>query len=279
MPSPSFLKYEELIPELKLEIWRQASLSPGVHYFKIRPWIGRRGADLRVQRVELTPSGQPDSDPSVWRVRDSIAKADKYSWEIANKLLKGASAKELWRPQRGDHPGAVIDCDHDLVCIRFQGLISNPYIGRFGDFDKLSGIKRVAVEYKKNWRPSIMYNWPQPTFQCLCPNTIHEVTAVCPKTLEDFIPYFPDIDTFYFMVKLTSQAIKPLPPAPRGKKRSRQGVVKKEGGQQPEPTPIKSQARGKVAQMTSETFTKFRGRCFFLYLTGKNKAGLLFSYV
>ncbi|KAI1648406.1 uncharacterized protein F4817DRAFT_64812 [Daldinia loculata] len=274
MPLPSFSKYEELIPELKLEIWRQASLSPGVHYFKVRPWIGTRGADLHVQRIELTPSGQPDSDPSVWRARASIAKADKYSWEIAKRLLKGASIKELWCPQRGNNPSAVIDCDHDLVCVRFHGLISNPYIGRFGDFDKLAGIRRVAVEYKNNWRPSIMYNWPLPTFQCLCPNTFHKVTVVCPKALEDFIPYFPDIEIFYFMVMLTSQTIKPPPPAPRGKKRNRQGIVKKDGGQQPEPAPVEPQTRGRVAQVTSDIFTKFRGRCFFLYLTGKNKAGL-----
>ncbi|KAI0843913.1 hypothetical protein F5Y00DRAFT_267093 [Daldinia vernicosa] len=256
MSLPLFPKYGELIPELKLEIWRQASLSPGVHYFHVKTRIDNLGGHVR--RIEITPSGQVDSDPSVWRVRANIANIDKHSSDVTKKLLEGPSAKELWRPKRGKNPSAVIDCDNDVVCIRFHGPIYNPLIGRFVDFDKLSGIKRVAVEYKKNWTHDVpsYRTLIDPMFHCLCVNLVHKVT--CPKTVADFIQYFPDIEVFYFMVKLTSPNIKPPPPAPRGKKRNRQGVVKKEGDQQPEPAPAESRTRTKAAQVISETFTKLR---------------------
>ncbi|KAI0122483.1 hypothetical protein F4814DRAFT_408884 [Daldinia grandis] len=254
MAQPSFSKYEELLPELKLEIWRQASLSPGVHHFKVKPWVGTQGDDNGVLMVEITPASQISSDPSAWRNRGNIARVDKYSWDITKEFLKGPSIKELWRPQRGSEPKALVDCDRDLVCIRFYGHISNPYIGHFGDFPKLAGIRRVGVELKRKWTPSVMENWPQPTFHCLCRNPAHKTTEICTTALEDFIPYFPDIDVFYFIVKLTSQTIKSHTPAPRGEKRDRRGVIKVQHSQQYEFVPL----RVKTPQVVSETYTKFR---------------------
>ncbi|OTB10357.1 hypothetical protein K445DRAFT_254960 [Daldinia sp. EC12] len=254
-PSPAFSKYQELVPELKLKIWRHAQLSPGVHFLSIS--CRTRLIDDDIAHVlHINPWADSSTDRSTWRIRKKVAKIDKYSWDVTERLLKGASTTRLWDFPRSRNPDAFVNPAQDLVCIRFRDRIINPGIHRFYNLERLAEIRHVAVEYKNQAISSRSHMG----FQCLCRGNIHETSLICPKALEDFAPHFKDLETLYFMVQLTAKNIKSLPLAPKGKKRDHQGTVKEQVGQQIDTMPVSWRTRARNPQIVSMTFTRFRGK-------------------
>ncbi|KAI1804442.1 hypothetical protein F4811DRAFT_275916 [Daldinia bambusicola] len=255
-----FPKYQDLIPELKLEIWRQVLLPPGVHFLTLKSRRGTKNGDI-VNVLLVDTWGPPSSDRSTWRIRNKVSNIDKYSWDVMKKLSEGASILRPWRLSR--NLGAFIDCAHDLVCIRFLERILSPGIHPFWNLEVLAGIRYVGIEYKNQ----AVLGSINMGFQCLCLRSIHKASTICPKTLEDFVPYFQDMETLYFMVQLTVKNIKSLPPVSKGKKRDHQGIIKEQGGQPAETMPVSPRTPPRNSQIVSETFDKFRGKSFFKQLT------------
>ncbi|KAI1464821.1 uncharacterized protein F4812DRAFT_140312 [Daldinia caldariorum] len=249
-PSPEFSKYQDLIPELRLEIWRQVLLPPGVHFLTLE--FRRKIKDGNIVNELLVDTwGCPSSDRSTWRVRNKISKTDKYSWDVMKKFSEGTS---ILRPRGFSRKfDAFIDCTRDLVCVRFLGRILNPGIHPFRNLEVLGGIRYVGIDYK-NQAVSGSVNMG---FQCLCRDNIHKASTICPKTLEDFVPHFQGMETLYFMVQLTVKNIKSLPPVSRGKKRDHQGTIKEQGGQPAKTMPVPSRTPARNSQIVSETFHKF----------------------
>ncbi|KAK6953695.1 hypothetical protein Daesc_006000 [Daldinia eschscholtzii] len=114
-PSPAFSKYQELVPELKLKIWRHAQLSPGVHFLSIS--CRTRLIDGHIAHVlHINPWADSSTDRSTWRIRKNVAKVDKYSWDVTERLLKVASTMRLWDFPRSRNPDAFVNPAQDLEC-------------------------------------------------------------------------------------------------------------------------------------------------------------------
>ncbi|KAL7619696.1 hypothetical protein AAE478_010238 [Parahypoxylon ruwenzoriense] len=214
--------YPRLPNELKLEIWKEAMLSPGVHHFNlevtlsfdVRPPGTRIPPGSRTPAVQsvriMAPGASVRTDPSVWRLRASYAGVDELAMEALRDLEAKGSPKiiNLQTPRNQSGRIAVVDGVGDLVCFTIKGDIYNPALVPLVAKFRLAGLKRVALEYKVQGRSPFSRVTP---FTCFCMRERHNDGLFCTNILRDFFQWFKDMETFYFIVRLNYKAMKRTP--------------------------------------------------------------------
>ncbi|KAI0107405.1 hypothetical protein F4776DRAFT_645091 [Hypoxylon sp. NC0597] len=234
-----------------------------------------RGHPLQTQLLKITPVSLPDK--SAWRARNKASKLDIFSWDVMKKFLKGESTKLLYPlhpvpTMRADKSGnAVVHLDNDMICIRFAGMIIGTWIRPLAVPGMLDGIKRVALEYKKQ-APGCPPRFPRNAFRCRCPDLVHRSDHYCPTAIDHFITYFPDLEKLYFIVKVnrTGSIIPPppLPLPPHGKKRDYEGNVKVNV---PQPTKRRLTRVAAAKKLYSDTVENFKGKFLLRIPRGQGK--------
>ncbi|OTB00605.1 hypothetical protein M426DRAFT_15289 [Hypoxylon sp. CI-4A] len=230
----TFHAYSLLPSELKNQIVESASLPRGMHHFKVASdrfvhLLGGDGVDRQVLKTTPLPAA---SDNSAWRVRAALRVVDKRAYELLERFKVGSESMKVMWPQepirKSGHRLALVDVDQDLICINFVGIVLPTWIRPLAR-EQFSKIRRVALSYTKG---KIALNSPLVfPFRCVCVGNMHDDSCFCADAVNDFISYFPDLEDFFFVVKLTKDDIKPPfvkcpPPATRGRKRDMHGNIK-----------------------------------------------------
>ncbi|XDG05245.1 hypothetical protein ABKA04_004860 [Annulohypoxylon sp. FPYF3050] len=252
--------YQKLCNELKIEVWEQAALVPGMHFFLMfvdRPFDAMPDNNIDVQTPRIVKVVKKNQDHSAWRQRQNLFKVDAASKRVIMNLIKKPSAKVMWprQPLREieDVEGkAWVFSDWDVVCIRFVGLVTPTWARPVANHEVFSGIKRVSLEYDTPDRAR--------PFQCRCLPRIHSNTRYCPVLIDKFISYFPDLEKLYFITKLTKEELV-LPAAMQiANKRDYEGNLKNEDVEKALSRPRKTR-RGALQQQFKDTLAAFRATC------------------
>ncbi|KAI1100769.1 hypothetical protein F4804DRAFT_335922 [Jackrogersella minutella] len=208
--------YQRLVADLKFEVWERASMVPGVHHFKL---VADLMGDImhsmtprHTQSLKLFPiANSAPEDPSAWRERRKLRKVDKWSRLIWLQLEQGPSAKEFWTRGSKQIPSSfeqcpIVNCDYDLVTFRVVGYPLGTWIRRLANPEAFTGLKRIAVDFD---HPREDYSRRKFVFECGCYDRKHMFDRYCPISLDHFFSYFPQLEKFYFIVKLIPKAVTP----------------------------------------------------------------------
>ncbi|RYP81026.1 hypothetical protein DL770_006016 [Monosporascus sp. CRB-9-2] len=216
--------YNKLPNELKRKIWENVIEDPAIHHFKLMlPNVGD------IQKMSIEPITGADSskgsaqiDPSPWRDYWNFTAVNHLSrlvmGPIENRLTLWMTDEEKLvklqrKAQRQTPEGegvplrygerATIDAARDLVRIKFVGedlhaeSLSNDDNRRL-----LRGIRRVAFDWSMDAGQG-KSNWLIRPFHCKGEGHRHDGLAHCPYNLCTFLALFEDLETFYFIIKVT----------------------------------------------------------------------------
>ncbi|KAI1459716.1 hypothetical protein F4805DRAFT_455513 [Annulohypoxylon moriforme] len=213
--------YKRLFNELKLEVWDQAAMVPGMHFFVMRVDDVMRHYHFVRQTPNFLVGENKGNDTSVWRRRLELKGVDASSRRVMMNLFNSPSSKRIPIVRTRD---AFILCDHDMVCIRFQGFITATWLRPLRNPELLRGIKRVSIEYERleGFNPT-----GEPSFRCYCDDATHRWDKICPVQLDKFISYFPDLEQFYIIKKFLEEDLNDNPGGRRNIVRSELSMKKR----------------------------------------------------
>ncbi|KAI1412003.1 hypothetical protein F5Y13DRAFT_190686 [Hypoxylon sp. FL1857] len=246
--------YQQLPAEIKLQIWQGVFYEHGMHHFKISHDRFRsisNGHPLSTQLVKVSPT--PGEKKSAWRVRQKLARIDEYAWDVAKKFFRINETKVMCPLYPMDPRGAgqaIIHLENDIICVRFEGMILPTWVRPPASPGMFAGIKRVALEYR-----AIGSRYPDNAFRCRCDPFVHRGDYYCPKTIDHFIHYFPDLEKLYFVTKInkTGSILPPvLPSLSLGTKRDHLGNAKSFQRRMGKPRLTRAQAIKKLYADTVE---------------------------
>ncbi|RYP12816.1 hypothetical protein DL765_007136 [Monosporascus sp. GIB2] len=220
--------YPKLPNELKRKIWESAIEDRAIHHFKLQ----LPNPDGDVQEMSIEPITGADSskasaqtDPSPWRDFWNLSAVNHLSrlvvGPIENRLTVWATDKERLaqlerKPQRGGaseaaplHYGerATINAARDLVRFKLvgedldTGLLENYY-----NHHLLRGIRHVAFDWKIDGGHG-KSDWLIRPFDCVGDGHGHDGVVHCHHILCDFLALFENLETFYFIIKVTKGEI------------------------------------------------------------------------
>ncbi|RYP67126.1 hypothetical protein DL769_005831 [Monosporascus sp. CRB-8-3] len=221
--------YSKLPNELKLKVWDSAIEDQAIHHFKLR----LQETDDDTQEMSIEPITGTDSskasaqnDPSPWRDYWNMSAVNHLSrlvmGPIENRLTLWMTDKERLErlertAQRKTSEGAdallrygeraTIDAARDLV--RFKLVGTYPDAGSLSNGHNrqlLRGIRRVAFDWKidSGHRKN---DWLTSPFDCTGDGHRHAPRVRCHSKISKFLAPFEDLETFYFIIKVTKGGI------------------------------------------------------------------------
>ncbi|KAI2469080.1 hypothetical protein F4781DRAFT_442994 [Annulohypoxylon bovei var. microspora] len=206
--------YQRLCNELRLEVWEQAAMVPGMHHFYFfvdRQADGMPGHNLNMQTPVIFDYEENGYDPSAWRRRTELMGVDAASRRVMTSLIMKPSSKKLWPcfplPLVNNvDKSAFVLCDLDMICFKMVGEITaswaRPVVNNF----LFAGIKRISIEYDMQY---LCRRYNNPPFRCQCNGTPHANLDFCPAALDKFLAYFPDLEKLFFIKKVIPEGLNP----------------------------------------------------------------------
>ncbi|KAI1385591.1 uncharacterized protein F4822DRAFT_432446 [Hypoxylon trugodes] len=216
----AFPQYQNVPNELKLAIWEEATMSPGMHHFKMcltRVYDMLAPPLYMYQTVKIEPAKNTLHDSSAWRGRLNMSMSDLWACLSFLKLKYGRSTLRVCPAGKSKDLAdkhATIDRDNDLVCLELtgDGTVLPPYIWPTGDQnDVLKKLRRIAIPYSTNANHQ---------FHCECVMFLHRNYTHCGMTLSYLIGYFGHLEQFFFVVKLDKDNTYTTGSAPRFSKKN-----------------------------------------------------------
>ncbi|KAI0886659.1 uncharacterized protein GGS22DRAFT_186732 [Annulohypoxylon maeteangense] len=254
--------YPKFCNELKLEVWDQAAMIPGMHYFQL--YVDRYAdamplGDINTQTPQLMPAEPEAYDPSAWRQRSKLMEIDAASERAIMGLFRRPSSKKMWprmpfkdTPKTKDR--AFILRDLDMICIQFIGRVTASWVRPVRNQHVFAGIKQVSMEYDYQYIDGV---YKDPPFQCRGDLPRRCDLKFCPLLLDKFISYFPDMKKFFFIMKLTLEHLRPIESVQiTTGKRDHEGNFKNEGNNSllTQPRMTRKQASAYHLKSTYENF-------------------------
>ncbi|RYP28683.1 hypothetical protein DL767_007116 [Monosporascus sp. MG133] len=217
--------YPKLPNELKLKVWESAIEDPAIHHFKLM----LPNVDY-TQKMSIEPitgadasKGSAQNDPSPWRDYWNLSAVDHLSrlvmGPIENRLTLWMTDKrkleqkaQRQRPE-GEAPllrygeRATIDAARDLVRFKFIGTdLDVESLSNDDNRHLLRGIRRVAFDWSVDAGHG-KSNWLIRPFDCVGDGHRHAGQLHCHYSVCKFLALFEDLETFYFIIKVTKGEI------------------------------------------------------------------------
>lgn len=208
-------KLYELMPlELVHNTWKHAFNSNGVHHFRLEVIHSQHTGSL----LQVKPWETSNSAPTIstWRQRMRIATVDRLSLDAYKTWYKEMQdANAMWiapvpfkdrtkRPSilgtTSTYSGAKVHVKNDLTVFTFTGSNVNFLSLPRGYHQQVfQGLESIAVNWKQITTGRSVYI---PPFRCFCIPRIHG--DKCPQTMSRFVRFFPDLEDFYFIYRVTA---------------------------------------------------------------------------
>ncbi|KAH9905981.1 hypothetical protein F4778DRAFT_779369 [Xylariomycetidae sp. FL2044] len=208
MSSPCFPKFNRLPLELQIEIWKLAApVEEGVHHFNMK-MAEKEGFDINIQKgtpLSILPMSSKQ-DGSLWRTRNALSRTCQIARGVVGpykgiKIYDNSTAQRM--KLRTNEVAKVRSSD--LVVFGFTGpwqVLSFKFF-RLPKPEMFTGLTRVAFEYN----PSIQKPW------AMRPNYCHVIhhhqvdSCHCETVICEFIDYFRHLQSFHFILKITSKQL------------------------------------------------------------------------